>query len=430
MKQHKDNSKKIQKRQVRFLLLLPLIVLPFLTFFLWSLGIVGKSKAKASAVTGGLNMQLPTAKDKENREWDKLSFYEQADKDSAKYKDAVKNDPFFHRNVDSVSRAASPSNRSSSPFGYNPLPPDNTDANDYKVTQKLAQLNAVIENDKKASSSLKVDRKSEPTPSSLQTKDVDRLERMIGTINQPDTARDPETVQLNGLMDKILDIQHPERVSDKIRQESEQNKKEVFAVTTGGSDGYFSLLESTSENTKQWNRTHNQISKPNAFYSLGNEILEKGKRNAIEAQIEEMQTITSGSVIKLSLQTEIYINGTLIPRGTPLWGIASLVGERLNISLTTIHYQNNLFPVALAVYDLDGLPGIYVPGSLSRDAAKQSGSEAVSSLSISSLDPSLGAQAANAGIATAKALMNKKIRVAKVTIKGGYKVLLKDDNRK
>src|SRR4051812_18332134 len=96
-----NTDKKIKQR--KFLLVLPAIALPFLTFLLWSLGIVGASNVKASAiVTNGLNMQLPDAKLKENKSWDKLSFYEQADKDSAKYQDALKNDPYYHsKNKDS-----------------------------------------------------------------------------------------------------------------------------------------------------------------------------------------------------------------------------------------------------------------------------------------------------------------------------------------
>lgn len=85
-----------QKKQRQFLLVIPLIVLPFFTFLLWSLGVIGAGEAKASATTIGLNMHLPDAKLKENKSWNKLSFYEQAEKDSARYREAIKNDPFFH----------------------------------------------------------------------------------------------------------------------------------------------------------------------------------------------------------------------------------------------------------------------------------------------------------------------------------------------
>ncbi len=97
MKRSIDTGNNKQIKQRNFLLALPIIVLPFLTFLLWSVGLVGGSKAKASTAQSGLNMQLPNAKGKEERGWNKLSFYEQADKDSALHTNAGKNDPFFQQ---------------------------------------------------------------------------------------------------------------------------------------------------------------------------------------------------------------------------------------------------------------------------------------------------------------------------------------------
>src|SRR4051812_47885404 len=94
MKQFTQENTDKKRKQRNFLLVLPAIVLPFLTFLFWSLGLIGVSDVKASA-TNGLNMQLPNAKLKENKSWNKLSFYEQADRDSARYREAMKNDPYY-----------------------------------------------------------------------------------------------------------------------------------------------------------------------------------------------------------------------------------------------------------------------------------------------------------------------------------------------
>ena len=104
--------------------------------------------------------------------------------------------------------------------------------------------------------------------------------------------------------------------------------------------------------------------------------------------------------------------------------------ERLKVVVNSIRYENNILPVSLDVYDLDGMAGIYIPGGISRDVSKESANEAISSIGLNNLDPSLGAQAANAGIQTAKALLSKKVKLIQVTIKAGYKVLLKDNNQK
>jgi hypothetical protein len=49
-------------------------------------------------------------------------------------------------------------------------------------------------------------------------------------------------------------------------------------------------------------------------------------------------------------------------------------------------------------------------------------------MELTSVDPSLKAQAAATGITAAKSLLSKKIKQVKVTVKAGYKVLLKDKN--
>ncbi|MEI9808557.1 MAG: hypothetical protein WDO16_12190 [Bacteroidota bacterium] len=60
---------------------------------------------------------------------------------------------------------------------------------------------------------------------------------------------------------------------------------------------------------------------------------------------------------------------------------------------------------------------------------KQSADQTIQSLELASLDPSLKVQAANAGIQTAKSLLTKRTKLVKVTVKAGYQVLLKDDNK-
>ncbi len=113
-----------------------------------------------------------------------------------------------------------------------------------------------------------------------------------------------------------------------------------------------------------------------------------------------------------------------------MYGTASLNGERLTIAINSIRYQNALLPMALSVYDMDGMAGIYVPGAIKRDVAKQSTDNALQSIALNSLDPSIGAQAATAEIQTAKTLISNKVKLARVTVKAGYHVLLKDNNNK
>jgi len=73
--------------------------------------------------------------------------------------------------------------------------------------------------------------------------------------------------------------------------------------------------------------------------------------------------------------------------------------------------------------------GLYIPGSINRDVAKQSADQSLSGVDLVSMDPSIRAQATAAGITAAKTLLSKKVKLVKVTVKAGYKVLLKDNNQ-
>lgn len=164
------------------------------------------------------------------------------------------------------------------------------------------------------------------------------------------------------------------------------------------------------------------------FLGAAKEAEETNEGFTIEAVVRSNQSLVNGAVIQLRLFTDVFINGVLIPKGTPVNGIASLNNERLEAEINSIRYKNQLFPVKLELYDMDGLPGIYIPGSISRDVAKNSADNSLQLMELTTLDPSLKAQAAAAGINTVKSLMSRKVKQVKVIIKEGYKVLLKDNN--
>ncbi|HEY5371314.1 MAG TPA: conjugative transposon protein TraM, partial [Hanamia sp.] len=118
-------------------------------------------------------------------------------------------------------------------------------------------------------------------------------------------------------------------------------------------------------------------------------------------------------------------DGNIIPKDNFVFGMVSLNGERLQVEISSIRVAHSLFPVKLQVYDMDGLPGIYIPGAVTRDVAKESLNNATQMMEVSSLDPSVKAQATTAGIDAVKTLLSKKTKLVKVTVKAGYKVLLK-----
>lgn len=428
-------------RKRKFLIVLPLLVLPFLTLLFWALGGGGASdvKAQQNASKQGLNMELPNANLKDDKPLDKLSYYEKAASDSAKLEELMKNDPYYLRKSNeettgliindsiptSIKYVGKPtygrSNVNTSPYSSHPY----QDPNEAKVYTKLEQLNSAMNQASRTSArtSSQPSNNSRATSTSMNSSDVDRLEQMMAMNKQDDGNEDPEMKQLNGMMEKILDIQHPERVKDRIRQTSEANKGQVFAVNAKPNSEFNSLLISgKSSFAPKLN---------NRFYSLEEDISQTQEgENAISAVVHQSQVLVDGSIVKLRLLTDVFINGKLIPKDNFVFGTASLNGERLVIKINSIRYNKSLFPVDLSVYDMDGIDGIYIPGAITRDVAKQSADRAIQGIGLTTLDPSLKVQAASAGIEAAKTLFSKKAKLIKVIVKAGYQVLLRDEKQK
>lgn len=401
-------------RQRKFFLVLPALTLPFITLIFWAFGggKVENSSAQGPLETG-LLMNLPDAALKDDQALTKLDFYNQAQADSAKLRELIKNDPNYRPMAFGGSQPATDELNTSlnSSSRYN-------DASEEKIYQKLAELDREL------------NRPYEPEPypaasfsgkqsGSIHSADIDRLEQMMQSMTDPG-VEDEEMRQINSVLEAILDIQHPERVQQRLSENSVQQKGSVYPVLAAAGDVPISLISSHLEDSRG----------SNGFYSLTDTYSGEGVQNAIEAVIHETQTLVNGSTVKLRLLNDVVINGVNIPKDNFLFGTAQLSGERLEIRINSIRYNQSLFPVDLSVYDIDGLSGIYIPGAITRDAAKESADRSIQTIGLTSLDPSWGAQAATAGIQAAKTLLSRKVKLVKVTVKAGYQVLLRDEKQK
>ncbi len=402
----------MQKKK-KFLLVLPLLVIPFLTFAFWALG-GGKKTNDQPQQNAGLNLELPGASLKDDKAVDKLGYYEKAAADSDHLKELKKNDPYLKSEVSNDAMPDHSMEDILPPAKYVAHNPKAyADPNEEKVYKKLAQLNSAMNANEKVT-------KEKNAGDKIQTVngvDVDRLEQMMQTMKEGNNE-DAEMKQLNGMMEKILDIQHPERVKEKIKEHSVKNKGKVFPLMASDDDN-ISVLDTLPPAQAD---TIN-------FYSLS-DYEDSETHTSIAAVIDETETLVSGSTVKLRITDDVYINGILIPKDNFIFGTASLNGERLIVTINTIRYQNTLLPVALSIYDLDGMEGIYIPGAIERDVAKQSADNALQNIGVSSIDPSIGGQVLGVGIEAGKNLLSKKAKLIRVTVKAGYKVLLKDNNNK
>lgn len=417
-----------QQRKQRFLFMLPVLVLPFLTVLFWTLGGGSAANAKkAEPAKKGINSTIPDAQVKEDGSLDKLSFYDQASKDSAQQKDQLKSDPNYTlepqvpiAGYGNMPITANGYGLRTSPYGgagYN-------DPNEARIYQRLEQLNQALTQPEPQLTTTE-QRLGFNGSSSLDGKDVDRLEQLMKQMHESNGSTDPEMDQINGVLEKIMDIQNPDRVKQQLKEASKLNKESVYSVSAARERHVISLLETKSKSQPDSNKDVG-----NGFYSLDTEQQSEEDQNTVDAVIHETQTIVNGSTVKIRLLNDIYVDGRLIPKDNFVFGTASLSGERLDITINSIRFKKSLFPVDLSVVDIDGMGGIYIPGAISRDVAKQSTDRAIQDLSFGTMSDNIGVQAAGAGLEAAKSLFSKKVKLIKVTVKAGYKIMLKDNKQK
>jgi len=209
--------------------------------------------------------------------------------------------------------------------------------------------------------------------------DVDRLEALMKTM-QENKTEDPEMNQLNALMQNILDIQHPARVQHNYKEMETLNPDSQFL--------------------------------------------------AIPAIIAETKKLVQGATVKLVLQDSILIKGVVIPEGHALYGACKIINQRLLLDIKQIRLGISIIPVDLSVYSLDGMLGIDAPQAMLTDAVNSGADNAVRDIGLLGVDQNLATQVAGAGIDAAKNLMSKKLRKLKVKIKGGFPILLRNNQLK
>jgi len=396
MEQIKHSEQFLRKR--KFLTLLPLITLPFVVGFFLALGGGKGNPKKQGEKILGLNSKVPDAHFKSGREKDKMDLYEEAKKDSLKFKRLANDSALRHVFEQSAAE-------------YH-LKNISSDPNEEKLVEQLSQL-------KKVMSERPVSYKK-PTPD--YNSSAEKIDRYLQSVSAKNSEPDPELNKLGTMLDKIMLIQHPESVQDSMKKLAEKNKPAAFPVTASVAEDNISLLGDPGKN---------EPSNANAFYGLSDEPgTDTLRQHAILAVIPENETLVSGATVKLRLLSDIVINAIRIPKNEFVFGTAFLSNERLRITINSIRYQDNILPVSLTVYDMDGMAGIYIPGSINRDVSKESADDAISTIGLMPVDQSVSAQAAVAGIQAAKTLATRKIKLIRVNIRSGYQVLLKDNNQK
>lgn len=156
--------------------------------------------------------------------------------------------------------------------------------------------------------------------------------------------------------------------------------------------------------------------------------LESENKN-IEALIDEKIQVSQGSRIRIKLSSDIVIDNIEVEKNSYLYGtVTGFKTERVEITVSSIIVNNNIYDVELDVYDLDGLKGLYVPASKFREFSKELGSQgsqnAGNSIEVENGEKSIAGELIDQAIKTSTKTLSKLIKKNKANIKYNTRVIL------
>jgi conjugative transposon TraM protein len=169
--------------------------------------------------------------------------------------------------------------------------------------------------------------------------------------------------------------------------------------------------------------------KNNKFYAARIPLEAKQIKNTIRACVHETETVSPGSSVRLRLLEPATLAGMTIPKGELLTATAQFLGNRLQLLITSVAYQNNIIPVEITAYDTDGQQGLSMPYSLEKNAATEiianMGSTAGTSVALSSSTAQqMLSDISKSAVQGLSGYFSKKIKTPKAILKAGCRVLL------
>jgi conjugative transposon TraM protein len=393
-------KRKLNRKQI-------LIILSVLILFVGAIVLINRHlspKPTEEKLTSAFNPKIPQAhlKDKPKN---KLELYMEAMKDSVQHANERLKDPYVSGKdtTSTIIHSLPPAGRSvfSRRTGSNDV--NETKVND-RLSRLLKELNQPVETQIPVSNIPSIQKMAVSNP------DIVRMEKLLQTVNT-NTGNDQDLQKLDTLVNKLIQLQTGQ-VSAPSKTDAKSKPARIALPVTN----YPVILPDS-----------NYLQTNSGFYGLDNTKSDSPKvdQTAIKAIIQNDQVVQDGSTVQIRLNQDMYIKDLQIPAGQLIAGYATIANERVQVKINSIMSNNAVYPVALVLFDLDGLPGINVPGAVTVESAKEGMNQAVQSMDVYAPVDNIGAQVAVSGLAAARSLIGKKLRKVQVTIKAGHEVILK-----
>lgn len=262
----------------------------------------------------------------------------------------------------------------------------------------------------------------------------EEIEQLRQSVAQQQQSQGTSYAEQVALLEKSYELAAkymPNSDNGNARREDEEkpdNGRKVKAVPVGrvSVPVVSSLAQTVSDSVMQA-----RLSEPRNFgFNTAVGDTASQDRNTISVCVHGDQTVISGQSVRLRLLEPMRVGRHELPRNSLITGDCRIQGERLEITISQVEYSGNIIPVELAVYDNDGQPGIFIPGSMEANAVKEMAANMGQNLgtTISITNQSAGDQLLSelgkGAIQGVSQYISKKMRQEKVRLKSGHALML------
>jgi conjugative transposon TraM protein len=159
------------------------------------------------------------------------------------------------------------------------------------------------------------------------------------------------------------------------------------------------------------------------------------QKNTIRASVYGEHIIENGQFVRFRLQEPMQVGRAVLQTGSILIGKATIGEDRLFVHISSVEQNEVIYTVNIAVYDLDGMTGLNLPGSMEMEAAREIGVEVANAVGNTATSGSmfqvqqsaaqqLKAEAGRGLIQGTFRYAGKRLSKVKVTVQDKHRVYL------
>lgn len=261
-----------------------------------------------------------------------------------------------------------------------------------------------------------------------------RPEPSLGTNYTPS----PQTNEDEVILHALNQMESHKNTKEKARYEDPMDlfraQMSLVDSISRANDPAFQLTEPVKELKVEIPQTSRlkvtKTSQPDKHF---NTVRKSFQSSFIQAIVDQdIRKGTMGERIRMRLLDDIKVGATVLKKGTYLYAwISGYEQQRVKLTISSVMVGDKILPIALNIYDQDGMEGLYVPASSFREFSKDLGGNVTGGMNLQmQQDPSSMNQtylsALQRVFTSSSQALSKRIRQNKANLKYGTVIYLID----